>query len=71
MILKYLIDFHMIIVKNRNGRIGIPHTHCMPRGWTWHIYKQGSAEYFLGFESRMPVFFWVLVKDAVCFWVVK
>ena len=28
-----------------------------PRGWTWYIYKQESAEYFLGFESRMSVFF--------------
>ena len=28
-----------------------------PRGWTWHICKQGSAEYFWGFESRMSVFF--------------
>ena len=26
MILKYLIDFHVIIVKNRNGRMGIPPT---------------------------------------------
>ena len=22
---------------------------CEPRGWAWHIYKQGSAEYFFGF----------------------
>ena len=38
-------------------------------GWTWHIYKQGliSVEYFWGIESRMSVFFWVLVKDAVFF----
>ena len=27
------------------------------RGWTWHIYRQGSAEYFLGFEFWESVFF--------------
>ena len=28
-----------------------------PRGWTWHIYGQESAEYFWGFEFRESVFF--------------
>ena len=37
------------------------------RGWIWHIYRQGSAEYFLGFEFRTPVFGWVLVTAAVFF----
>ena len=36
-----------------------------------YIYKQGSAEYFLGFESLVSVVLWVLVTDAVFFWVVK
>ena len=36
-----------------------------PSGWTWHIYRQGSAEYFLGFKVRKSVFFWVLVITAV------
>ena len=27
------------------------------RGWTWHIYRQESAEYFGGFEFRESVFF--------------
>ena len=26
---KCLIDFHVIIVKSRNGRMGIPHTCCL------------------------------------------
>ena len=38
-----------------------------PRGWTWQIYRQGSAEYFLGFEFRKSVFFWVLLRAAVFF----
>ena len=36
-----------------------------PRGWTWQIYRQGSAENFLGFEFRESIFFWVLVRAAV------
>ena len=43
----------------------------VPRGWTWHIYKQGSAEYFLGFEFRKFVVFCVLLTAAVFFWVVR
>ena len=35
------------------------------QGWTWHIYRQGSAEYFGGFEFRESVFFWVLITAAV------
>ena len=42
-----------------------------PRGWTWHIYRQGSAEYFLGFEFRKSVLFWVLVTAAVFFGLLK
>ena len=38
-----------------------------PRGWTWHIYRQESAEYFWGFEFRESVFFWVLVTAPVFF----
>ena len=52
---------------------------CGPRGWTWHIYKQGSAEYFVvvfffwggGLNLEILYFFWVLVTSAVFFWVVK
>ena len=38
-----------------------------PRGWTWHIYRQESAEYLGAFEFRESVFFWVLVKAPVFF----
>ena len=34
---------------------------------TWHVYRQGSLEYFLGFEFRESVFFCVLVTAAVFF----
>ena len=37
------------------------------RGWTWHIYRQESAEYFWGFEFRESVCFWVLVTAPVFF----
>ena len=43
-----------------------------PRGWTWHIHRQGSAEYFLGvlnFENLY--FFGILVIASVFFWVLK
>ena len=46
-------------------------TRLLSRGWTWHVYIRGSAEYFLGFEFRESVFFWVLVTAAVFFGVVK
>ena len=37
--------------------------HAMnPRGWTWHIYRQGSVQYFLGFEFQESVFFWYWSK---------
>ena len=39
----------------------------IPRGWTWHIYRQGSAEYFLFIFSKISkiCIFLVLVKAAV------
>ena len=39
------------------------------RGWTWHIYLQTgmSGVFFLGFEFRKFVFFWILVIVAVFF----
>ena len=39
----------------------------VPRGWIWHIYRQGSAEYFLGFEFRKSIFLGVLLTAAVFF----
>ena len=39
----------------------------LTRGWTWHIFQQGSAEYFLGFEFGKSVFLGVLVIAAGIF----
>ena len=39
-----------------------------PRGLTWHIYRQGSAEYFLGFEFRKFAFFFGYCSQLLYFW---
>ena len=36
-------------------------------GWTWHIYRQGSAEYMFGFRISKICIFWVLLTTAVFF----
>ena len=48
----YLFSQSRIFILNQKKAY---HT-CTPRGWTWHIYRQGSAEYILGFEFRESVF---------------
>ena len=43
----------------------------VPRGLTWYIHRQGSAEYFLGFEFRESVFFGYWSQLLHFFWDVK
>ena len=45
-----------------------------PKGGGFRIYRQGSAEFFLGGEGGLNFeihMFWLLVTAAVSFWVTK
>ena len=68
--IKYLENCHCgTIDKALNWKLCSPNLYIkgLPRGWTWNIYGQGSAEYFLGFEFRKSVFFWYWSKQLYLF----